>query len=250
MTQHSSFTLPLLEWRDIPAGEVTLQRADGVFAVHPFKIARYPVTNAQFDAFIADGGYADLRWWQGPEDVEDTPENEDIGASSWRHARTQFASPQPATWPDADSPRTDVSWYEAVAFTRWLADKTGLPVRLPTEWEWQWAASGATGWDYPYGADFDAEKCNTYESGIGRTTPVTRFAAVETVFGTVDMTGNVLEWCTNAFETPTDILISGTGRPAMRGGSWGHDRFNGRSIHRFGFNALNASYAVGFRVAY
>ncbi len=247
------FTLPLLEWRDIPAGLVTLVDGKGRFDVQPFRIARYAVTNAQFDAFIADGGYGDARWWADAGEPELTPEQADRGASTWQTAREQLRAPQQSTWPEPDCPRIDLCWYEAVAFTRWLSARTGLIVRLPTEWEWQWAAVGDTGWVYPFGPDFDATKCNTYESGLGRTVPVERFAGVHSPFGAVDMSGNVLEWCTNEFENPDTILVAGTsetgsGRPAMRGGSWGHDLFNCRATHRFGFNALNSSYAVGFRV--
>ncbi|MBK8135816.1 MAG: SUMF1/EgtB/PvdO family nonheme iron enzyme [Chloroflexi bacterium] len=243
-----AYTLPLLEWLDIPAGTVTLVDGKGTFDVQPFRIAKYAVTNAQFDAFISDGGYSDTRWWADAGATELDAEQQENGMSTWQTARERFGTPQPSHWPEADCPRTDLCWYEAVAFCRWLAHKTGLAVRLPTEWEWQWAAVGATGWEYPYGAEFDALKCNTYENGIGRTVPVTAYADVSTVHGTVSQSGNVLEWCSNEFENTANLLVTGTGRPAMRGGSWGHDRFNGRAIHRFGFNALNSSYAVGIRV--
>lgn len=245
----NSFSLPLLEWLDIPQGHVTLINDKGEFDVKPFRIAKYAVTNAQFDAFITDGGYSDPRWWTDTGTTVLTEEQLENGMSTWETAHERFPAPQASTWPEPDCPRTDICWYEATAFCRWLAAKTGLPVRLPTEQEWQWAAVGTSGWEYPYGATFDSAKCNTYENGIGRTVPVTAYADVPTVFGTVNQSGNTLEWCLSEFENPANILTEGTGRPAMRGGSWGHDRYNARSIHRFGFNALNSSYAVGFRVA-
>lgn len=241
-------TLPMLEWLDIPAGNVTLTDGKGVFDVQPFRLAAYAVTNAQFDAFVAAGGYREMAWWADAGATTLSAQQQTLGMSTWRTAREQFRAPQAPTWPEADCPRTDVCWYEAVAFTRWLAAETGLAVRLPTEWEWQWAAVGDTGWVYPFGPDFEADKCNTYESGRGRTVPVQTFHEAHTPFGAVNMSGNTLEWCANEFETPANVLETGTGRPAMRGGSWGHDLFNCRATHRFGFNALNSSYAVGFRV--
>lgn len=244
----TNHNLALLEWLDIPAGQVTLVDGKGTFDVQPFRIAKYAVTNAQFDAFVQDGGYRDARWWLDAGATELTPEQQEMGMSTWQTARERFTAPQPSHWSEPDCPRTDVSWYEAVAFCRWLAHKTGLTVGLPAEWQWQWAAVGMTGWEYPYGPVFDPAKCNTYENAIDRTMPVTAYSDVSTVYGTVNQSGNVLEWCTNEFENTANILVTGTGRPAMRGGSWGHDRFNSRAIHRFGFNALNSSYAVGFRV--
>ena len=246
----TAFALPQLHWLNIPTGHVSLADGKGDFDVQPFRIARYPVTNAQFEAFIEDSGYRDDRWWADAGEPNPTPEDVERGVSGWRMARERLRTPREVSWPDADCPRTDLCWYEAVAFTRWLSAKSGMRVRLPTEWEWQWAAAGETGWDYPFGPAFDADKCNSYESGIARTTPVTQYAGVKTAFGTADMSGNVLEWCLNENDVnPATILTSGTGRPAIRGGSWGHDRYNCRVTFRLGFNALNSSYAVGFRLA-
>ena len=91
----------------------------------PFEIARYPVTHAQFQAFIGAGGYApDAPWWQGLQRPD---------------------QPRPARWPDANAPRETVSWFEATAFCRWLAAATGEPIRLLTEQEWERAAAGMAG---------------------------------------------------------------------------------------------------------
>lgn len=238
-----------IDWMPIPAGHVTLADGKGEFSVAPFRIARLAVTNADFDAFIADGGYTDARWWADVDVPDLTPEQLEMGMSNWRTARARVVAPKPSHWPEPDCPRTDVTWYEAMAFCRWLSARIGAAVRLPTEWEWQWAAVGDTGWAYPFGPAFDAAKCNTYENGIGRTVPVATYGEVYTVFGVVNMSGNTIEWCANEFENPPNVLVAGSGRPAMRGGSWGHDAANAKASHRFGFNALNSSYAVGFRVA-
>ena len=100
-----------------------------------FRMARYPVTNIQYQTFIDAGGYRDDRWWQD----------------------LQRPDPQPSYWPQANRPRTNVNWYEAVALTRWLSTQLGYEVRLPTEEEWERAARGLDGREYPWG--------NAYESG-------------------------------------------------------------------------------------
>src|SRR5215213_9552109 len=141
----ATFTLPLLEWLEIPEGQVTLADDAGTFAITPFRIAKYPVTNAQFFEFIDDAGYKDERWWEG------------LAAPA--------GSPRASDWRDPDAPKLEVCWFEAVAFSRWLADRMESAVRLPTEWEWQWAAVGASGWTYPFGNEFASAKCNTKETG-------------------------------------------------------------------------------------
>ncbi len=224
----STFTLPLLEWLDIPAGRVTLDGGAGTFDVQPFKIAKYPVTNAQFEAFIQDAGYKDVTWWEG--------------------LAYAAGSPRASDWREPDCPKLEVTWSEAVAFSRWLAQQTGLNVRLPTEWEWQWAAVGASGWDYPYGSAFDAAKCNTKENSFGRTNAVTDHAAVETHFGTVDMSGNVWEWCLNEGVMLKNVQIEGIENRALRGGSWNNAQTNARAAFRSHRTPRTRTFNIGFRV--
>lgn len=157
------FTLPMLEWISIPAGKVTLEKGWGnsngydeaknyseeplkTFYVEAFQIAKYPVTHAQYQTFIDDGGYKDDRWWV------------DLA-----QRKTESAE---ARWPIANHPRENVNWYEAIAFTRWLSSKTGMNVSLPTETQWQRAAQGDDGRKYPWGNEFDKNKCNTNESDV------------------------------------------------------------------------------------
>lgn len=224
----SAFTLPLLEWLDIPAGHVTLDGGAGSFDVKPFQIAKYPVTNAQYDAFVQDGGHKNVVWWEGLAQ----------GASS----------PRASDWRDSDNPKLEVCWYEAVAFCRWLAHQTGLAVRIPTEWEWQWGAVGDSGWDYPYGASFDSARCNTKESGIGRTNPVTTYGTLKTHFGTVDMSGNVWEWCLNEGIVPQNVQVEGGENRALRGGSWNNALKNAEAFFRSHRNPRTRAFNIGFRV--
>jgi formylglycine-generating enzyme required for sulfatase activity len=221
------FLLPLLEWVDLPAGQVVM--GGHSYRVAPFKMARYPVTNAQYSAFVDDGGYKDAAYWDG--------------LAQWTKA------PRKSDWTEANAPKLQVCWFEAMAFCRWLTHRTGLGVRLPTEWEWQWAATGDTDWDYSYGPTFDASVSNTKESGIGRTSIVTDLTDVKTVFGTVDMAGNVLEWCLNEGVVPANLQIEGMENRALRGGSWSQPQDKASATFRSHRTPMTRQFNVGFRLA-
>jgi formylglycine-generating enzyme required for sulfatase activity len=126
-------------------------------------IGRHPVTVAQFRAFIEISGH-------------------------------QPAEPKSLKGPD-DHPVVYVTWYEAVAFCRWLGERTRLPVTLPSEAEWEKAARGTDGRIYPWGNEPpDQERCN-FEIFKLRTTPVGRYSPRgDSPYGCTDMAGNVWEW--------------------------------------------------------
>lgn len=103
----TGFSLPLLEWCDIPEGYVTIEGQR--ILVPAFKMAKYPVTYAQFQAFIdAPDGYRNDDWWQG------------------LAQRDKVAGDQ--KWKIDKHPRETVNWYESIAFSRWLGAKTGLSI--------------------------------------------------------------------------------------------------------------------------
>ena len=76
-------------------------------------------------------------------------------------------------WNQSDHPVVGVSWYEAVAYCNWLTlnRDDGHRYHLPDDKQWERAARGTKGRQYPWGDGFDKERCNTEESGLGRTTP-------------------------------------------------------------------------------
>jgi len=224
--------LPDIEWIKIPGGKILLENVDHVFTVKPFLMAKYPVTNAQFQAFIEDGGYERQEWWQGIRKEE----------------------PQPSTWQEPNAPREMVSWFEAVAFCNWLSARTGTRIRLPTEWEWQQAATGGNpAYNYPWGKDWDAARCNSYESRLNRTTPAGLYPQGATRQGAMDMAGNVWEWCLNMYDNPekpksVDPHDQET-RRVLRGGSWASYPEFLRSTYR-GWNSTgHRSSLIGFRLA-
>jgi hypothetical protein len=197
--------LPDIVWIEIPGGQVKLEDIDHVFEINPFRIAKYPVTNAQFEAFLnLEGGYRNEEWWR------------DIEQRDWA---------EPPRWPEANAPREMVSWFETVAFCRWLSAKTRTSIRLPTEWEWQQAVTGGDlTHKYPWIGRWDAARCNSDESRLGRTTAVGVYPQGATEQGVMDMAGNVWEWCLNTYEQPEaaesqGIYRSNT-RRMVRGGSW------------------------------
>lgn len=227
---NSHFTLPLLEWIDIPAGTVTLDGSLVSFVVEPFKIAKYPVTNEQFEAFIADGGYQEDRYWE--------------------RLAQRVTIPQKPAFNNPTHPREMVNWWEAIAFTRWLGQRLGCDVTLPTEWEWQWAAIGSNQTMFSYGNTFDKTKCNTSESGLKGTTPVDLYPQGASYFGVIDMTGNVWEWCLNEYQTPEAINIGSSERRTVKGGSWFNPQNLARAAERTEARVGSRFHDRGFRVCY
>ncbi len=250
----SAILPPPFEWCPIPAGQVTLEAGGYVlesgqtFDVPGFAMAKYPITNAQFDVFAkAKDGYRDARWW----DYSDE-------AKAWR---TQNVTPQaPAFGGVDDHPRVNVTWYEAVAFCRWLTWKALTPnpspewrgekiqITLPTERQWQRAAQGDDGRVYPWGSTSDPKRCNTSESGIRRTTPVTAYPNGASPFGVMDMAGNVWEWCLTDFDTGTDDVNKSSKWRVLRGGSFYDIQFSAAASYRNHFNPHYWYRAFGLRV--
>ncbi len=180
--------------RESPTHDVTLSS---------YAIGRFPVTNAQYALFIDDTGFA-----------------------------------PPSTWKDGEPPygRDDhpvggLSWLDAALLCAWLRYKTGEPYHLPTEAQWERAAT----WDeasdakraYPWGDQRDTSLANTLDAGPKRTTPVGAYSPQgDSPCGCADMVGSAQEWCNTAMrEYPYEAddgceSIAADGRRALRGGDW------------------------------
>lgn len=205
------------DWCKITGGNVTLVpddddirisylKQDTTIHVPDFFMAKYPVTNAQYQVFVdAPDGYKNPDWWNYSE-----------GAKAWRKANPK---PQNTGSAGDDHPRTNITWYESVAFTRWLSNKLGVNIHLPTDERWQRAAIGDKNWAYPYGNEFDKNRCNFNTSG---TTPVTQYPNGASPFGVMDMSGNVLEWCFTSYDKGNTLLKDANRDSTyiLRGGSW------------------------------
>ena len=174
-------------------------------------------------------------------------------------------------WGRGRRPVINVSWEDAVAYTRWLSEQTGQRYRLPSEAEWEYAARAGTGTKYHFGNDKSrlceygnhADRSTDYgwrnsscSDGVGR-----RTASVGTYrpnpYRLHDMNGNVWEWvqdCWNASHrgAPADGMAWQSGdcaRRVLRGGSWNSNRRYLRSAFRSGYSTGYRYRSIGFRVA-
>jgi formylglycine-generating enzyme required for sulfatase activity len=141
---------PAIEWCAVAGGEVAIQVERLIRRgtkprwrrVDAFRIARYPITVAQYRAFIeAEDGWRDPAWWHP--DLYRDPDGH-----SYNFGRF------------ANEPAVYVSWFDAMAFCRWLTQRyrdterltPAQAIRLPDEWEWQQAATGGDPENiYPWG---------------------------------------------------------------------------------------------------
>ncbi|QQS46817.1 MAG: SUMF1/EgtB/PvdO family nonheme iron enzyme [Acidobacteriota bacterium] len=228
--------LPDIDWAEIPEGE--FQYGDeSEYAAKPqkltlptFFISRYPITYAQFDAFLKDPeGYQNRLWLDGlAADDDDDRQMDDQYFEFYNH------------------PRDTVNWYQAIAFCRWFSWRLGSTydlkkvskwaVRLPTEFEWEKAARGTDGRIYPYKGKYSPKKANTHNTGIGKTSAVGIFQNGASPYGVMDMSGNVLEWCLSDYEKPQldpgkEKLNTKNAR-ILRGGSWYLNQDFARAVYR------------------
>ncbi len=244
---------PPFEWIEIPAGEFTMgDNPPRKVTLPTFWISKYPVTHAQYAKFIDAGGYGQRKWWTN-------------AGWAWREKGSKT---EPLYWTDnkwngAEQPIVGVSWYEVVAFTQWLSEAlTPNPspkgrgefyVTLPTEAQWEKAARGTDGRVYPWGDTFDPNRCNTWESKIGKTTPVREYEGKgDSPYGVVDMSGNVWEWCLDEYKDPqldpSKVNMRSDARRVLRGGSFDNFRSDAAASCRFNFNPSLAYYGCGVRL--
>lgn len=237
--------------REMPARVVTL--------ASPVALGVTEVTRSQFERFVAATGHV-------------VP----TGCFGWDGSR--FGPLVDAGWHDAgfrqgdDEPVVCVGWNDATAYAEWLAATTGLPYRLPSEAEWEYAARAGTGAEWPWGDGSPCDHANLHDTvgqaanglgidpvdcgdGYARTAPVGRFAA--NPFGLHDMLGNVFEWTADCWHddytgAPVDgsaWVEAGCSRHVLRGGAWKDELDTVRAGTRVGLPADFRSQYFGFRIA-
>lgn len=170
--------------REIPQSEVQLNE---------FYISKYPVTVAQFHAFMEsnDGYFCHDNWMWSDASREWYRSNVEGQAEDQVKNRKGKLNPP-------NFPVTDVSWIEAVAFCKWMSKKTGENYRLPTEGEWE-AAARSSSTVFTWGDEFDSQKCNSSFSGIGDIASVGMFSAFAADDMPSEMNGNVWDWCYSVY---------------------------------------------------
>ena len=240
----------------IPAGEFQMgsnapEADDNEQPVHTvyvdaFFMDKYEVTNLEYKKFVL----ANPRW--SKDRIEKRFHN-GYYLNDWR------GNDYPGG--KANHPVTHVSWYAAVAYSKWVGK------RLPTEAEWEYAARGGlSGKAYPWGNVIDSGKAN-YGQNVGDTTAVGKYQANK--YGLYDMAGNVWEWCLDEynkdfyFSSPRRNPLSGansvdwimnnftgvkTSR-VQRGGAWGNPPENLRVARRIGNRPTRIVGRAGFRCA-
>ena len=222
--------LPALEFCYIPAGPFWMGRAEeehwNIHLDYDYWITRYPITVVQFRTFVDAGGYKNQAYWleakrvgvwQPPGQIQgrfdDTPRTEP----------QDFGSP----FNLSNHPVVGITWYEALAFCRWLTEKfaaspqpvkihaetvaleqlltfKGYEFTLPSEAQWEKAARGNDKRLYPWGgSEADPNRANSRPPHLGRdpryialdsTSAVGCFPGGASPYGCQDMAGNVWEW--------------------------------------------------------
>ncbi|MCB9430707.1 MAG: SUMF1/EgtB/PvdO family nonheme iron enzyme [Ardenticatenaceae bacterium] len=234
--------LPDIAWgKTVPAGTYQIgegQQRRQVTITKAYQLSRYPVTFAQFDCFVQAADFDDSRWWEG------MPEEDAAYGSTYKLREQAF--------PYANHPREMISWYQAMAFCRWLNDKlaNGTQINLPHEDQWEVAARYPDGRLFPWGNDFAANKANTYEGSVKQTTAVGLYpAGKQPHLELYDLSGNVWEWCRNKYDDPAMETPDRSGDwRALRGGSWFSNQDLVRSSYRLDARPNDRSYDGGFRL--
>ena len=243
--------LPDIDWCHVEGGEVTIkirQNPDDpnstiidtlTRTVASFWIGRYPVTIAQFQAFLADC-YRAGEWHLPPGCPVSLPADYPPPKHRARYG---------------NHPADSVNWWDALLFCHWLGTRLDAEIRLPTEFEWQRTATGDEPERiYPWGLDWDPLRepwrANTFESELNRSTAVGLYPLGGSPTGALDMAGTLYERCLTVFNDRDE-----TGLPSVqedhevvRGGSWNNHRNLARSAARNWLSPLNRYDSVGFRV--
>ena len=234
------------------------ERPAHVVDLPAFRIDAAPVTNGAYAGFVADGGYDERRWWTdegwawrqkaGLQAPEFWMAEDDGG---WWRNRFGWREDLPL-----DEPVQHVCWFEADAFARWAGK------RLPTEAEWEKAASWGPGGNkssWPWG---DAEPTGSHANLDGRhfrPAPVGAYPDAVSRYGCHQMIGDVWEWTSSDFEPYPGFVtfpyreysevFFGSGYKVLRGGSWATSAMAVRTTFRNWDHAIRRQIFSGFRCA-
>jgi formylglycine-generating enzyme required for sulfatase activity len=192
---------------------------------YDYWVGRYLATNNQFAAFVEVTHHVTVAEKGGGWSPE---KKEYIKGFDWQHP----LGPECDLESKGNHPVVQISWNDAMEYCQWLNLKLqgelgNLALRLPTEAEWEKAARGEYGDEWPWGNEFDPAKCNSIKGGKGGTTPVGVYSPQgDSPYGATDMVGNVWEWCHSLF-LPYPYKAdeerekeSGSESRVVRGGAW------------------------------
>jgi sulfatase modifying factor 1 len=229
---------------------------------YDFWMAKFILTNRHFGEFAKVTSYRTTAEEKGSGYTNDGTGWKDVKGADWKHP----LGPKGDLKEKNDHPVVIVSWDDAMAYCKWFneafkSDLGDLLLHLPSEAEWEKAARGAYGNEWPWGSEFDLNKCNSAEGKVGGTTSVGAYSAVggDSPYGCADMVGNVWEWCADWFndseykKRASGSVVdprgpqSGASR-VLRGGSFRSGRDLARCAYRSYYDPDSRNYYLGFRV--
>jgi len=245
--EHPADGMPLVR---IPSGEFTMG-SDKYSAERPVQrifldeyfIDEHLVSNEQFSKFVEATGY-----------VTDA---EKEGAGMVRIGR-RWKKVDEANWrmPDGligiegkeDHPVSQVSYNDALQYCRWSGRE------LPTEAQWEKAARGTNGNEYPWGDQEPDDTMANFDNLVGTTTPVNRYENGQSPYGIFDMAGNVYQWTADWYATGERAAKNPTGpengeERVIKGGSFIEGIESLRSANRDRYPPNFSSFLFGFRCA-
>lgn len=189
-------------------------------------IDKYEVTNAQYALCVADGACS-------------KPVNGSSASRGYYYGNPTYEN-YPVVW---------LKWSQANAYCQWAG------ADLPSEAQWEKAARGTDGREYPWGGDPPDETKGNYDFDVGNSTAVGFYPQSLSPYGALDMAGNVWEWVRDWYGPyDTDLTNNPVGPGSgdvkvMRGGCWYNTTKNVRTSYRGGDDPNNTYYSYGFRCA-
>lgn len=239
-----------------------------------FRIARYPITQAQYQTFIEAGGYQEVGYWAEAaatgywfeghvKRVTVRQEGGDIKPDEeWATTPAEFGP----HFSLSNHPVVGINWYEAAAFCQWLTNQLHASgdlspaefVTLPSESQWEKAARGPllegdTARLYPWGHEPDPNRANYTETGLGVTSTVGCFAGGQSPIQCCDMSGNVWEWCRTKWQDNYENYrdnneVTGYNPRVVRGGAYNINQRSVRCAVRVPVSPSYRAGNLGFRI--
>ena len=220
--------------------------------VSDFYMSRYEVTVAEFTHFIAESGYR-------------TDAEQQSDAKNWRCGVAGSVRPLS----EENHPVLNVSWNDAVAYCKWMSDKTGKRYRLPTEAEWEYACRAGSRTPFNTGKNLTTaqanyngnDPCKNKPKGVFRQNTVAVNSFSPNAWGLYNMHGNVWELCSDVdsdtyydeckakgvVENPAGPVPEPGSYRVLRGGSWRYGAEYCQSANSLSYPPDFRGYSIGFR---